>query len=263
MTSKLVSDLITKSLRSFDAEEAAESILGHSARDTERGKLLMVSLACENRNLLLQNLKERGDSFYGISFASFLALAESMGFEEVLRTIVTVQGSEGPREELHFIAADPVNGIVLNTTSHYSRVNAASVWYAWKPHRITTSYLSHESLPFLGSGGFESLSMPDWSRLLPSGQFPSDLLWFGHHDVREGFRFSIEQAKERGSFLPSWPANLRSSLVHMFVNSYDFRAFDDQVVSYGVLAEHVRSKALNRYIDCPQWFKDILNRSVV
>jgi hypothetical protein len=255
--SQLVADLVTQSLSSFDAVAEAERIIGAEAVGTDRGSLVALALQVENSRLLADNLMQRQDSTHSTGFQEFLEIALDLGFETVQITNFTHSTFDNKlSEERQVIMANPLYGAVLNCASWHKGVNQADLWYAWRPRPYrNTAHILH-------SGSWESASFPDW-RSHTDDDRPEDAFWFGHHDVRQGFKFGFERMIDAGTFLNPWPAGAHLEVSSVLQCYNDYVEFRDKVVDYGVRRASLNSKVLNRYIDCTQLLKDIVNRPIV
>lgn len=136
----------------------------------------------EHRGELEAALKAEGDTRLGTLLLDYLAIAQGLGFE-ILSHYPFKRcgyGSVLGAEEDFFILWRAGILLVLDTFGGKG-VNAASIYYNWKPH-----------------------AKGDLAYGLGSGHCDGNGIVIGHRDVREGLKTHLLVMEKLGAFLPNW-----------------------------------------------------------
>lgn len=162
-----------ESLLKFDPIEAAERIAGREHPEVS----LALSLAHNERKE--KALRAASDSYHGIPFAEFFAIAELEGFTTIWRSsFLGDRGAFAPYDET-FVVMWSKEGVLLQLESYAgTSINSARMTYNAGP-------ATHEQLRSIASSGtFIELD--------------GGIVLSGYHDVREGFRHNLHRLRAVG-----------------------------------------------------------------
>lgn len=197
-------------LLKIDPLAVAEKITGISYKDkafgegldnpaTALGLLLMQAHAKEKEAAL----RETNDTVFSNELPRYLTIIEKFGFEQVLAD--EWQSTWGPTETLYIFAHR--KGLLLSfDTFGGNRVNAAKVYYNWKP------------------------SIDEWWDCRSSGHMTEGGIWVGDHDAREALIHNLNKLNNRGAFVSPWAERPFLWLLNFDepkVAGYDYRAITE------------------------------------
>lgn len=131
-------------------------------------------------------------------------LLEQAGFERVLDLPFT--GHANRQEHLYVYAHR--DGLILKLDTYYDRINAADVYYNWRPN--------------MDSPGW-------WSLTSSGGPLQPDNIYPGHHDARWGLRHNLDRMRKNGPFASTWTADPFLWLLHYMDTkdeTYDYKAIN-------------------------------------
>jgi hypothetical protein len=173
----------------FDPLDTAERLLGVKG---EASMMMGMALAVGHNLCKGKILEELGDTAFTNRLVRYLSIAGDLGFERVLDLPFTGRSWDGePAPEERFIVLARRDGLVLALDTFRTHdVNAARLWYNWRPSEGTPSEICWR---VTSSGG--------WHRGA-GGDGP--MVWAGDHDAREALRHKIRQLENHGEFLARW-----------------------------------------------------------
>jgi len=212
-------------------------------------------------------LSRLGDSYYGITFEDSIRLLGVNGFEECFREEFVRVKTEvhGDQTELLMAFINKRYGLFLVCDSYRGDLNSGHVHYCWKPG---FDIKARVGFSFLGSGGYQSISEPDWRRTRSTDQgLPTDLYWKGDKDVREGLNNHIATLMREGDFICPWPKHPSSYFDIGLSCGNDYEVIKEQIraetgaepVGYQEKYRRVDELRKARYDRLPEDVKAILN----
>jgi hypothetical protein len=193
-------------LLGFDPLQEAEIMTGCSYNEDEATSSIGLLLAVGNNQKKKELLKANKDSYYGMSFAEFVVLKDSMGFKSV------ASGTIPNSEDEWFIGWR--EGILVVYDSFRGSLNSAKAFFNYLP-------LSDNSY----RKGFSGTAFEG-----PSGKN----VWCGDFDAREGFKHRLGNYEETGIFLKEWIKQPFLWLLHhgdSKVDGYDFDKINQQRIA--------------------------------
>lgn len=185
--SKTASD-VEKALKT-DPLAAAEEITGKSYKDDDETSLLGLLMDLDHQKAKRAILSEQDDTYSSMPWWHFLRIIEEEGF---IIESHTPYFHKSRLRQLHTLVAVHPDGILLLANSYaweggQEIVNSAGMYY----NIVFTS--DDDYYKFVSSGGFRSIDESE-----------DEFVWVGSHDVREGFRFSLDRLRATGEFLNPW-----------------------------------------------------------
>ena len=129
---------------------------------------------------LTKELRANMDTYKGMRFLDFVNVVMYQGFKPVYNE--TFKGREGT--EVFLVYYHPTKGIALTVESFGGQlVNRAVMYYNWVPNQMDG----------------------DWQRAAGSGKLDSTgLVWAGHCEVGEAFKFKLDLMHRKGFFAQQW-----------------------------------------------------------
>lgn len=197
-----------ESLLRFDPIESAEMIAGREHPEVS----LALSLAHNERKE--KALRAASDSYHGIPFAEFVAMAELEGFATIWRSsFIGGHGAFAPYDET-FVVMWSQEGVLLQLESYAgTRINSSRMTYNAGPS-------THEQLmPIVSSGSFIELD--------------GGVVLSGHHDAREGFRHNLNRLRAVG-LMRQWidrPFLLLLNYAEAKTSANEYEAITDAVIA--------------------------------
>lgn len=204
-------DATIKEHLEFDALHVAGQMTGKSYKDdadTENLGIALLITANRNRE---QALRKSGDTYMGMAFAEFLAVAHAEGF--VTLSQEPIQGADCLDSMALLWKAS--EGLLLCAESYWggSSTNSAKIYFN----------LETKKWPARASGSVR------------------DGAFIGHFDGREGLRYTLAQMRTQGRFLSQWrrrPFLWLLSYMDSKQEGYDYRSITEQRIAS--LPEEVR-----------------------
>lgn len=215
-----MADYLTE-LLNFDVVEAAEQ-LGASPET-------MIGMQLLHTQVLVDELAARGDTQLSNKVSDYVQNLLRNGFECVYTEPFIGKSDEGRNEALFLFANPEIGALVRFDTYGGSNVNAASIYYCWKPHRDEDLYAA------AGSG-----------RVMVD-QADGRNFWVGNHDARQAFNYNLQKLREKGTFYRQWPAGHK-----MFLWLLHYADPDAHCGAYQQIN-------IDRLRLCPDWVKKIVN----
>jgi hypothetical protein len=172
MTQQFPNDNLDE-LPGFDPLQEAEIMTGRSYKHDEATSSIGLLLAVDNNQKKKELLKTNKDSYYGMEFAEFVVLMDSMGFKSV------ASGFIPNSEDEWFI--DWKDGILVVYDSFRGSLNGAKAFFNYLP-ASDNSY----------GGGFSGTAVEG-----PNGKY----VWCGNFDAREGFKHRLDNYRGAGIFM--------------------------------------------------------------
>lgn len=200
-------------LLNFDPLREAENVTGHSYKDDGGTSALGMLLAMDNNYKKQQALKANQDSYYGMGFAEFVIMMDEMGFKKV------AAGQIPGTDDEWFI--DWKEGILVFYDSFQSGINHATAYFNYLPVGENSCRTGFSGSAVEGPGGKN--------------------VWYGHIDVREGFKHRLAKCKESGVFMKKWIKQPNLWLLHYKdtkVPGYNPEEINRQRIA--LLPEHVQ-----------------------
>jgi hypothetical protein len=194
-------------LLGFDPLQEAEIMTGRSYKHDEATSSLGLLLAIDVNSKKKELLKTNKDSYYGMEFAEFVVLMDSMGFKSV------ASGSIPNTEDEWFI--DWKGGILVVYDSFRGSLNGAKAFFNYLP-ASDNSY----------RGGFSGGTAVEG----PGGKN----VWCGNFDAREGFKHRLDNYRDTGIFMKKWIRQPFLWLLHYGdtkVAGYDFNEINQQRIA--------------------------------
>lgn len=215
-----------ESLLKFDPIDHAEKLTGGSYKTDEGIAALGMLFAIEHGQRKAQALQKASDSFYGITFDEFVALAHAEGFTTIAsRNFVSEwKSDEGkPYNETMLYMWNP-EGVLLTVESYAeTRLNSAKIRYNLDfGNKIPDGYHNFTSSGHFVRGPKDEEGCPT---ALP--------VWAGDHDVREGFRYTLNKLRSVG-LLPVWreaPFMWLLTYMDTKTDDYDYNAINAEVIA--------------------------------
>ncbi len=245
---------VVTTLLTIDAVALAEDLTGKSWKEDENVGLTSLGLQMKLsrfKELAMRSLK---DTHYGMSTEEFIGLLTEKGFQLVYL-------EEFTRDSIHNHCKDQLNvffhrgdGVLLIfDTYNQKSVNGGVFHYCWTPVGGELS----KRYDVTSSGGWESISEPDWRKTYDEGT-PGDLYWRGNHDCREGMFRDIQRLKEAGTLLSPWPSYKGTGIDLPISVSVDYEKAKEAGAKPGdytlIDAERIR-----RYNSLPEDVRALLN----
>ncbi len=205
MTQQFPNDNLDE-LLGFDPLQEAEIMTGRSYKHDIATSSIGLLLAVDNNQKKKELLKANEDSYYGMEFAEFVVLMDSMGFKSV------ASGFIPNSEDEWFI--DWKDGILVVYDSFRGSLNGAKAFFNYLP-ASDNSY----------RGGFSGTAVEG-----PNGKN----VWCGDFDAREGFKHRLDNYRDTGIFMKKWIRQPFLWLLHYGdtkVAGYDFDEINQQRIA--------------------------------
>lgn len=189
-------------LLGFDCEKKAAEITGEDGSPVNLGFMMNVYNEMTKKKVL----KSIGDTVFNMDWLAYCELIETFGFGLMMEDF-SPDGGKAIRIYYH-----EKDGLLLVADSYLGSINAARVYYNWKPNvkskKDWTDPNTAELVNFwevVSSGGFyypghirseipEDVLLPAWD----------EIIWSGNHDAREALGFNLRRLRENGTFIPEW-----------------------------------------------------------
>lgn len=187
---------------SFDAINTAEKLLGKDAPYNDVTALGMVFMlgASRRKDAIL---KERKDSYYGMTVDDYIDLLISMGLEKVFE--LSFYGDGQGTEEKFYVFASKREGLICKFDTYQTlHVNSSSIYYNWVPN-------GDDCWGVTSSGSMR------------------DGVWSGDHDGREAIAYKMQRLREHGIFQPRWSRAPFLWFLHYGdtkVENYDYKSIN-------------------------------------
>jgi hypothetical protein len=190
-------NVILENTLSFDPLDTAEKILGGGNRGTASHDAVMAAgllLMQANAQAKRDQLASLGDTYSGMGPEDMKRILIDMGMVEVYSCDIAPRNDSKPGDRFYIYAG---SGLLACFDTYYGGtvVNGGNIYYNWKPSDEIREK-GYWSLTSSGSGVFENNDWRDEKSQL--------LCWSGHHDIREGVSYRIDQLRENGEILEKW-----------------------------------------------------------
>jgi len=188
-----------KELLAFDGLAEAEKITGKDSANDDATVMLGMLSTMDNQERKQKALRATSDTRYDIKIEELFDILEVEGFEKIFQREFT-------RPDIY--RAD-------NET--YDYIDSSNLYAFWHPtefilvefesyprHKIEDGAVVAEYFT-INSGSMYYCIKPngdqrEFGQLTSSGGFRNGI-WSGNHDIREGFRFNLNNLRENGTFV--------------------------------------------------------------
>lgn len=207
-----------KSLLNFDPLYEAEKITGKSYKEDENTSQLGFLLHMDHGQKKAKILAENNDTYFGQTLREWIGVIEDMGF--VLLYCGDVQGT---KDKWRIFWKD---GILIFCDSYHDDtvINGGVAYFNYKGPRCAMNSCS--------SGH--------------AGEIDGIDVWEASRDIREGFRFAINEMESNGEFLSHWvktPFLWLLNYMDSKVKDYDYKKINEGRIA--LLPEHVKNAISN------------------
>lgn len=176
-----------ESALNYDPIADAEDRFGDIGKSDEA---LAQALAAtyEHSQMKRKLLSGSNDSYYNIPMSDFIAVAEDIGFRQVLK--IDFKNKYEMNESFYIFWHD--DGILLKFDSYEGHLNSGDFHYNWQMHDKLKCW------------DFTSNGHMHWTDYMDSESKNCTNIWVGHHNCVEAMRYNIQMLRENGTFLKQW-----------------------------------------------------------
>lgn len=214
---KIVNEI--ENLVKMDPIAVAEKITGQPYEDDNTTMALGMMLQMEQGAAIKEEMSLRDDSFYGSKFADALRVLDEMGFAIIHQHEYVYSSFDTDAVPDRFIVLWRDGVLAVLTSYQATTINTFNIYYNWRFNEQDGSSL----FSFVASGGLNQ-----------DAYAQGEKIWVGHHDVRTGFRHTMNRLEMNGSFLSTWVERPFLWLVDTKQENepdYDYREITDEVIS--------------------------------
>jgi len=214
----------------FDPIAFTEKAVGVSYKDEELGEAVTgLSLApmMLNNERKRRLLEENNDTQFSNRVDNYLAIAEDIGFEVVLKEELPLEQDSryenSPQEYIYVLWHSDKSILLYFDTYQTEGVNSSSMHYniRFYKDKVDSRY------SVTSSGGFYNVNTGNHYGRGESENL-DDYIWSGHHDAREALRHKISQLDAYGEFQTFWDnCSICSMLGYTEWKEFDTYDFDE------------------------------------
>jgi hypothetical protein len=176
-----------ESALNYDPIADAEDRFG-AIEKSDKAMAQALASVYEHGQMKRRLLGDANDSYYNIPLSDFIAIAEDIGFRQVLK--VDFKSRDGNDESFYIFWHD--DGLLLKFDSYCGHLNGGDFYYNWLMKDTKRCW------------EFTSNGHMHWTDYMDSDNENCTDIWVGHHNCVEAMRYNIQMLRENGTFLKQW-----------------------------------------------------------